>query len=78
MGHSPVLSGIFFLVDHPNKSAKGLQMQKIEIYANKTDRALLKAALNDLLDKIMLENDFYGVGKNVNDLINQLQEITEE
>ena len=53
-------------------------MQKIEIYANKTDRALLKAALNDLLDKVMLENDFYGVGKNVNDLLNQLKEITEE
>jgi hypothetical protein len=53
-------------------------MQKIEIYANKTDRALLKAALNNLLEKVMLDNDFYGVGKNINDLINQLQEITEE
>ena len=53
-------------------------MQKIEIYANKTDRALLKAALNNLLDKVMLENDFYGVGKNINDLITQLNEITEE
>ena len=53
-------------------------MQKIEIYANKTDRALLKAALNNLLDKVMIDNDFYGVGKNINDLINQLQEITEE
>ena len=53
-------------------------MQKIEIYADKTDRALLKAALNNLLDKVMLDNDFYGVGKNINDLIKQLQEITEE
>ena len=53
-------------------------MQKIEIYADKTDRALLKAALNDLLDKVMLENDFYGVGKNVNDLITQLNEMNME
>ena len=59
-------------------SQKDNKMQKIEIYADKTDRALLKAALNNLLDKVMIDNDFYGVGKNINDLINQLQEITEE
>jgi hypothetical protein len=47
---------------------------KIEIYANRTDRALLKSALNDLLDKVISNNDYYGVSKNINDLLTQLQE----
>ena len=49
-------------------------INKIEIWADNTDRALLKAALNDLLDKVMQDRDYYGVSKNVNDLLNQLKD----
>jgi hypothetical protein len=49
-------------------------VNKIELWADRTDSALLKAALNDLLDKVMVDQDFYGVGKNINDLLTQLKE----
>lgn len=49
-------------------------VNKIELWVNRTDSALLKAALNDLLDKVMVDQDYYGVGKNINDLLIQLQE----
>ena len=48
-------------------------VERIELWADRTDRALLKAALNDLLDKVMEDRDYYGVSKNVNDLLNQLK-----
>lgn len=49
-------------------------VNKIELWVNRTDSALLKAALNDLLDKVMEDRDYYGVSKNVNDLLNQLKD----
>jgi predicted Ser/Thr protein kinase len=49
-------------------------MNKIELYVNKTDYALMKSALNDLLDKVNANSDFYGVAGNITDLLNQLQE----
>jgi hypothetical protein len=49
-------------------------VNKIELWADRTDSALLKVALNDLLDKVMVDQDFYGVGKNINDLLIQLKE----
>lgn len=49
-------------------------VEKVELWASRTDRALLKSALNDLLNKVMDEQDFYGVGKNINDLLTQLKE----
>ena len=48
-------------------------VEKIELWADRTDRALLKSALNDLLDKVMVDQDYYGVGKNINDLLTQLK-----
>jgi len=47
---------------------------KIELWADRTDRALLKSALDDLLDKVMKDRDYYGVSKNINDLLIQLKE----
>jgi hypothetical protein len=49
-------------------------MNKIELYVNKTDYALIKSALNDLLDKVNANSDFYGVAGNITDLLNQLEE----
>jgi hypothetical protein len=49
-------------------------MNKLELYVNKTDYALMKSALNDLLDKVNLNSDFYGVAGNITDLLNQLEE----
>jgi predicted Ser/Thr protein kinase len=49
-------------------------MNKIELYVNKTDYALMKSALNDLLDKVNANSDFYGVAGNITDLLNQLEE----
>jgi hypothetical protein len=50
-------------------------MDKIELYVNKTDYALIKSALNDLLDKVNLNSDFYGVAGNITDLLSQLEEF---
>jgi predicted Ser/Thr protein kinase len=49
-------------------------MNKIELYVNKTDYALIKSALNDLLDKVNANSDFYGVSGNITELLNQLEE----
>ena len=49
-------------------------MNKLELYVNKTDYALMKSALNDLLDKVNANSDFYGVAGNITDLLNQLEE----
>jgi len=49
-------------------------MYKLELYVNKTDYALMKSALNDLLDKVNANSDFYGVAGNITDLLNQLEE----
>jgi hypothetical protein len=49
-------------------------MDKIELYVNKTDYALMKSALNDLLDKVNTNSDFYGVAGNITELLNQLEE----
>ena len=48
-------------------------MNKIELYVNKTDYALIKSALNDLLDKVNSNSDFYGVAGNITDLLSQLE-----
>jgi hypothetical protein len=48
-------------------------MDKIELYVNKTDYALIKSALNDLLDKVNANSDFYGVAGNITDLLSQLE-----
>jgi hypothetical protein len=34
----------------------------------------MKSALNDLLDKVNANSDFYGVAGNITDLLNQLEE----
>jgi hypothetical protein len=51
------------------------QMEKVELYVNKTDYALIKSALNDLLDKVNSNSDFYGVSGNITDLLSQLEEF---
>jgi hypothetical protein len=50
------------------------EIRKIEIWTDSTERALLKAALNDLLDKVMENKDYYGVAENVNNLLTHLKE----
>jgi len=50
-------------------------MDKLELYVNKTDYALIKSALNDLLDKVNSNSDFYGVSGNITDLLSQLEEF---
>lgn len=50
------------------------EIRKIELWTDSTERALLKAALNDLLEKVMENNDYYGVAENVNNLLTHLKE----
>ena len=50
-------------------------MNTLELYVNKTDYALIKSALNDLLDKVNANSDFYGVAGNITDLLSQLEEF---
>jgi hypothetical protein len=51
---------------------------KIELYADQTDITLMKAALNDLLDRNNSEGDKYGTSSTISDLLTQLQEIKGE
>jgi hypothetical protein len=52
-----------------------IYVKPIEIYANKLDIALLKTALNDLMEKTVSSNDFYEVTNNIANLLTQLNEI---
>jgi ribosomal protein L29 len=54
-----------------------IYVKPIEIYANKLDIALLKTALNDLMEKTVNSNDFYEVTNNIANLLTQLNEIGE-
>ena len=55
-----------------------IKVKPIEIYANKLDITLLETALNDLAEKVALNNDFYEVTNNISNLLTQLQEIKGE
>jgi hypothetical protein len=48
---------------------------KITIYANTLDVALLRAALNDLLDKVLNSGDVYATANVIEDLLTQLNEL---
>jgi len=50
-------------------------INKIELYANKTDIVLLETALNDLLNRNNEEGNKYGMCSKISDLLWQLQEI---
>jgi hypothetical protein len=52
-------------------------VKPIEIYANKLDISLLKTALSDLAEKVALNNDFYEVTGNIENLLTQLNEMGE-
>jgi hypothetical protein len=51
---------------------------KIELYADQTDITLMKAALNDLLERNDKEGNKYGISSTITNLITQLQEIKGE
>lgn len=55
-----------------------VKVKPIEIYANKLDLTLLETALNDLAEKVALNNDFYDVTNNISNLLTQLQQIKGE
>ncbi len=55
-----------------------VKVKPIEIYANKLDLTLLETALNDLAEKVALNNDFYEVTNNINNLLIQLNQIKGE
>lgn len=48
---------------------------KITLHANKLDVTLLKAALNDLLDKVLNSGDIYATASIIEDLLTQLDEM---
>ena len=58
MGHSPVLSGIFFLVDHPNQSTKGIQMNEYTITATLTKTYEIKVKAADPAAAIAMLDDW--------------------
>lgn len=47
----------------------------ITLHANALDITLLKAALNDLMDKELDSGDTYGTASTVRDLLTQLNEM---
>jgi hypothetical protein len=47
----------------------------ITIHANNLDVTLLKAALNDLLDKVLNSGDVYATASAIEDLLTQLNEL---
>lgn len=47
----------------------------ITLHANALDVTLLKAALNNLLDKELDSGDTYGIANTVKDLLTQLNEL---
>ena len=47
---------------------------QITLHANALDITLLKAALNDLMDKVLDSGDTYYTANNVKDLLTQLEE----
>jgi hypothetical protein len=51
---------------------------KIELYADQTDITLMKAALNDLLERNDKEGNKYGISSTITNLITQLQELKGE
>lgn len=64
------------IVGHSNTYRKDLIMYpQITLHANKLDVTLLKAALNDLLDKVLNSGDTYHTANNVKDLLTQLDEM---
>jgi hypothetical protein len=69
------LMQMVFILQFSATLVRGNKMDKIELYINKTDYALIKSALNDLLDKVNLNSDFYGVAGNITDLLDQLNEF---
>jgi hypothetical protein len=47
----------------------------ITLHANTLDVTLLKAALNNLMEKAASNSDFYGITSSINDLLTQLNEM---